>query len=41
MKKNVTILSELRKLKKIFANIEKNKQDVVIGLIESAAFMRV
>lgn len=41
MKKSVTISSELRKLKKIFASIEKNKQDVAIGLIESAAFMRV
>lgn len=41
MKKELNISAELKKLKKIFNEIETRKQNIVVGLIESAAFMRV
>lgn len=41
LKKEDLFSKELKKLKKIFKNIAKNKQSIVNKLIESAAFMAV
>lgn len=39
MAKDVKASAEIKKLKKIFKNIDENKQKIVAPLIESAAFM--
>ena len=41
LKKRDKISKEIKRLKKIFKNIDKNKMNVVNKLIESAAFMSV
>ena len=39
MQKDIEASKEMRKLKRIFKNIDENKQKIVAPLIESAAFM--
>ena len=39
MKNNKTVSAEIRKLKRIFKNIEENKRKIVEPLIENVAFM--
>lgn len=41
MKKNEQIEKEIERLNVIFADIPENKKDLVTGLIENAAFMRI
>lgn len=41
MKKNERIKKEEDRLKKIYKNIEDNKKDTVIGLIQRLAYLRV
>lgn len=40
-KKEIKIRKELRRLKKIYANLPKNKTEIVFPLLENLAFMKI
>lgn len=41
LSKEERIKKEIRRIKKFYAELPKNKQEIVIPLIENAAFMRI